>query len=94
LFFGGRHVITASDLERELEQLASLARRLMPPLNHRPHLFHDQKDALVRGIVALLERSRGAPAPQHAFRAAQRDLGASHILTRGRVIPIERRSAR
>ena len=90
-FFGGRHVITTSELERELQNLGRLARRLMPPLAQKPHLFHESKAELIEAAQRLLDRVRGIAAPDRSFRTAQADTGIAVICRHGRVIPIERR---
>ena len=94
-FLEARDVIAASELERELKVLRGLADRLMPPLNQRPHIFHEQKDALTRGIEALMARCGfGVPKSPRSFCAEQRDTGAARIAVKGRAIPIERRRSR
>jgi len=84
--------LSAAELERELKELHGLARRLQPPLNERPHLFHEQKDAFVRAIGGLIERCGfTAPASPRIFRAAVGDDGARSVRVAGRDIPIQRR---
>lgn len=87
-------MITASELERELATMARLARRLMPPLNARPTLFHEQKYALIEFADRLLERVRDVAAPDRVFRSPQVDAKLSEVRAGGRTIPIERRVAR
>jgi hypothetical protein len=85
-------MLTAAELERELATLLGLARRLMPPLSRRPELFHEQKDALARGIDGLMRRCGFAvPATPRAFTAPLGDSGARSVQNGGRVIPVERR---
>jgi hypothetical protein len=83
--------LATAELERELKALQLLARRLMPPLNRKPHIFHETKAELIEGIGRLLDRLRGVAAPDRTFRAAQRDEGHSLLRMKGRTIPVERR---
>lgn len=85
-------MITASELERELANLGHLARRLMPPLNQRPHLFHESKSELIGATQRLLDRVRGVAPPDRSFRARQVDTGLAAVRSGGRAIPIERRT--
>lgn len=85
-------MITTSELERELKTLLYLVHRLMPPLNERPHIFHEQKDALGRGVIDLMDKCGFRPPPSpRAYASAHVDAGGSHVLAGGRSIPIERR---
>ena len=85
-------MMTASELEGELRTLLGLARRLMPPLNHRPELFHEQKSALERGVKDLMERCGfGIAASPRAFSSATSDSGVRAVQSGGRAIPVERR---
>jgi hypothetical protein len=86
-------MLTATELETELRTLLGLAHRLMPPLNHQPHVFHEQKDAFARCIIGLMDRCGfRAPTPR-AFSAPTGDSGVRFVRNGGRQIPVERRRA-
>lgn len=87
-------MITASELERELKTLHGLSQRLMPPLNERPHIFHEQKYALIEFTARLLERIRGVNEPDRSFCTRQVDVGHTAVRHNGRSIPVERRATR
>jgi hypothetical protein len=87
-------VISASDLLSELQTLLALSHRLMPPLNERPHIFHEQKSALSSAIMTLIEKLRGVHVTDRTFRADQVDSGASQITIGNRVIPVRRAGTR
>ena len=86
-------MITASELERELASLHRLAYRLMPPLNRRPHLFHESKAELIEAIARLQERLGGVGRAEHSFCSDQVDAGHSVLRMNGRDIPVGRRRA-
>lgn len=84
-------MLTASELERELHLLLSLIHRLSPN-DHRPEIFHEQKEALAGFTAKLLERCGfSVPRSPRAFCASHVDLGFRRIRINGREIPIERR---
>jgi hypothetical protein len=84
-------MLTQTELERELSDLGRLARRLMPPLAHKPHLFHESKAELIEATQRLLDRVRGVAAPDRSIRTKQIDAGAKHVCAGGgRIIPIQR----
>ncbi len=88
-------MITASELERELKELLHNVHRLMPPLNERPHLFHEQKDALGRAVINLMDKCGFRPPPSpRAYRTPQADTGITSILGPTGRIPVERRNVR
>ena len=81
-------MLSAADLERRLRELHGLALRLQPPLNQRPHIFHEQKYALIEALAQLLV---DVGAGGHSFCAGQVDEGRDLLVLRGRKIPVERR---
>jgi hypothetical protein len=88
----GFAVITASELEHELQDLIRLACRLMPPLNRRPHLFHESKSELIEAAQRLLNRVRGIkPRSANSFHAPNVDTGLTQVLSGNRAIPVQRR---
>ena len=91
--FGGRDaMITASELERELQMLLSLIHRLAPN-DYRPEHFHDQKEALAGFTAKLLVRCGfSVPRSPRAFCAQQVDIGLARVRVNGREIRVERRS--
>jgi hypothetical protein len=50
--------ITPLELEDALENIASLARNLRPPLNNKPDAFHEDKSELVGEIARLRDSVR------------------------------------
>lgn len=84
--------LTTAELERALAELLGMIHRLSPPLNHRPALFLEQKDALGRYVVDLQRRMGFSTSSPTSFSARQGDGGASHVRIPGRrAIPVERR---
>jgi hypothetical protein len=83
--------LTTSELVGELEQLLGMIHRLSPPLNRRPALFLEQKDALGNHVVVLIRRMGGSLRTPTSFGAPQRDAGADRVRAGGRSIPVERR---
>lgn len=85
-------MITASELERELQQLLGLVHRLSPPLNNRPGLFLEQKDELAGFVASLITKTGGTvPKSPRAFCTGQVDAGHAAVRHNGRSIPIVRR---
>lgn len=84
-------MITASELERELQMLLGMIHRLAPN-SARPAHFYEQKEALAGFTAKLLDRcGLSIPRSPRAFCARQVDTGFSRIRVKGREIPIERR---
>ena len=82
--------LSASDLEAQLNELRRMIHYLSPPLNQRPSLFLEQKDALDKFVLDLQRRMGFRTQSPTSFCARQVDAGARAIAVRGRVIPIER----
>jgi hypothetical protein len=82
----------ASELERDYDSLLEMIGLLSPPLNQRPSLFLEQKDALRTFVLAMMERQgfKVRSKSPRSFAAAQVDAGLSHIRQRVRAIPIHR----
>jgi hypothetical protein len=84
-------MLSASELEKALEELRGFIHRLSPPLNQRPALFLEQKDALDRFVLDLQKRMGFRASSPTSFSAPQRDHRGAAVRLNGRVIPIERR---
>ena len=89
-------MITASELERasELKELLHNVHRKADAAAQpaRPHLFHEQKDALGRAVIGLMDKCGFRPPPSpRAYAAAQADSGARFVHDGGRFIPVERK---
>lgn len=86
--------LSVLELERELHTLLGMVHRISPPLNQRPGLFLEQKDALGEFIVGLMRRAGcRVEASARSFAGKHRDTGLTAVRERGRAIPIERRRA-
>jgi hypothetical protein len=84
-------VLTASEIERALDELRNMIHFLSPPLNQRPGLFLEQKDALDQFVLGLQRRMGFQSTSPTSFRSPQRDSGIAAICSKGRIIPIQRR---
>jgi hypothetical protein len=87
-----RPTLSTSELQQALAELLGMVHRINPPLNHYPHLFHEQKDAVARYIVDLQKRMGFRVTSPTSFSACQADAGADRVRVGGRSIPVERRS--
>src|SRR5947209_5430721 len=77
---GGRDVITASELERELGVLLGMIRNFAPAHASNPERFHEEKSELAAFVQKLRDRQAGrAPSSERSFTTPARDTGLSGI---------------
>jgi hypothetical protein len=51
--------MSRTEIAQEVAAIKEMGRRLRPPLNERPHAFHEDKSDLVRALELLEDAVRG-----------------------------------